>query len=188
MNINYQELINDAMLGVVKKLLQKIASDTERSDHHFYINFVTSDPWVILPPKVKEKYPEKMCIVLQYEFYDLRIYEDRFSVLLSFDGIQEKVTVPFRAIIDFTDPFAKFRLEFPHSAQPKNSDVDTEDDHQHLDDYQKYMHKQKQFSQNLIKAQKPASPQSTSKLNKMKNLKIEKSDNIISLDFKNKQQ
>lgn len=189
MDINYQKLINDAMLGVVKKLLKKITPSEQKSGHHFYINFLTFDPLVVLSPKLRAQYPDSMCIVLQHEFYDLTVYEDKFSVSLSFDGVQETITVPFRAIIDFTDPFANFRLEFPLSTSLRNADDD-----QYLDDYQKYIRKQQEISPNLIKARKARIEKGTaepiekgsSKLDKIKNMKIEKSDNIISLDFKNK--
>jgi hypothetical protein len=53
-----------------------------------------------------------MTIVLQHRFWDLSVTEDRFEVKLTFDGIPERLVVPFVAIKVFFDPSVRFGLQF----------------------------------------------------------------------------
>ena len=53
-----------------------------------------------------------MTIILQHQFWDLEVSEDRFEVGLSFGGIPERLTVPFSAIKSFFDPSVQFGLQF----------------------------------------------------------------------------
>ncbi len=59
-----------------------------------------------------EEYPDEMTIVLEHQFWELQIEEHYFAVTLSFKGRSERLTVPFEAIISFTDPSVKFGLQF----------------------------------------------------------------------------
>jgi hypothetical protein len=81
-------------------------------DHHFYISFDTEAPGVSLSRRLKEKYPREMTIVLQHRFWDLVVSEERFEVKLTFDGIPERLVVPFEAIKVFFDPSVRFGLQF----------------------------------------------------------------------------
>jgi hypothetical protein len=53
-----------------------------------------------------------MTIILQHQFWDLVVSEDRFEVGLSFGGIPERLGVPFSAIKSFFDPSVQFGLQF----------------------------------------------------------------------------
>jgi hypothetical protein len=53
-----------------------------------------------------------MTIILQHQFWDLVVSEDRFEVGLSFGGIPERLVVPFSAIKSFFDPSVQFGLQF----------------------------------------------------------------------------
>jgi hypothetical protein len=53
-----------------------------------------------------------MTIILQHQFWDLTVTEDRFEVGLSFGGIPERLVVPFNAIKSFFDPSVQFGLQF----------------------------------------------------------------------------
>ncbi len=44
-----------------------------------------------------------MLIILQHQFYDLKVFENRFSVRLSFHRKQEQITVWIFAISEFHD-------------------------------------------------------------------------------------
>jgi len=81
-------------------------------DHHFYISFDTRAEGVVLSPRIKAQYPKEMTIVLQHQFWDLTVTNDRFEVGLSFSGIPERLVVPFRAIAGFADPSVQFVLQF----------------------------------------------------------------------------
>ena len=53
-----------------------------------------------------------MTIILQHQFWDLKVGDEEFEVGLSFGGIPEKLTVPFEAINGFFDPSVQFGLQF----------------------------------------------------------------------------
>jgi hypothetical protein len=57
-----------------------------------------------------------MTIVLQHQFWDLTVGDDSFEVGLSFNGIPERLTVPFAAIRGFFDPSVNFGLQFAEAA------------------------------------------------------------------------
>ena len=67
------------------------------------ITFRTHADGVKLSISLKSKYPDDMTIILQNEFEQLNIKEDRFEVLLRFMGNRERLTVPFAAIKSFWD-------------------------------------------------------------------------------------
>jgi uncharacterized protein len=67
---------------------------------------------VKLSPRLLAQYPEEMTIILQHQFWDLVVTEDRFEVGLSFGGVPERLVVPFSAIKSFADPSAPFGLQF----------------------------------------------------------------------------
>jgi len=67
---------------------------------------------VRISPRLREKYPEEMTIVLQHQFWDLIVTEEEFEVGLSFNGVPERLGVPFEAVKGFFDPSVKFALQF----------------------------------------------------------------------------
>jgi hypothetical protein len=110
--IDYESLAQEAMRGVVRTVLAQTAKSGLAGDHHFYISFDTEAPGVSLSKRLKEKYPREMTIVLQHRFWDLAVTEQRFEVKLTFDGIPERLVVPFAAIKVFFDPSVRFGLQF----------------------------------------------------------------------------
>lgn len=110
--IDYEGLAQEAMRGVVRQVLVRTAKSGLAGDHHFYISFDTEAPGASLSKRLKEKYPREMTIVLQHRFWDLVVSEDRFEVKLTFDGIPERLVVPFAAIKVFFDPSVRFGLQF----------------------------------------------------------------------------
>ncbi|HEX2634067.1 MAG TPA: ClpXP protease specificity-enhancing factor SspB [Bradyrhizobium sp.] len=67
------------------------------------ITFRTHAEGVKLSVGLKSKYPDDMTIILQHDFEQLNIREDRFEVLLRLMGARERLTVPFAAIKAFWD-------------------------------------------------------------------------------------
>lgn len=110
--IDYEALTQDAMRGVVRTVLTRIAKSGLPGDHHFYISFDTEHPGSSLSKRLREKYPREMTIVLQHRFWDLIIHDERFEVKLTFDGIPERLVVPFEAIKVFFDPSVRYGLQF----------------------------------------------------------------------------
>ena len=110
--INYEALAQEAMRNVVRSVLIETAEKGLPGEHHFYISFDTLAPGVILSKRLREKYAEEMTIVLQHRFWDLIINEHRFEVKLTFDGIPERLVVPFKAIRVFFDPSVRYGLQF----------------------------------------------------------------------------
>ena len=67
------------------------------------ITFRTHADGVKLSAGLKSKYPDDMTIILQQDFEQLSIKDDRFEVLLRLRGNRERLTVPFTAIKAFWD-------------------------------------------------------------------------------------
>lgn len=114
--IDYDALAQDALRGVVRTVLTAVAKTGLPGDHHFYISFDTQAPGVVLSKRLREKYPEEMTIVLQHRFWDLMVTEDRFEVKLTFDGIPERLVVPFSSLQVFFDPSVRYGLQFEEPA------------------------------------------------------------------------
>lgn len=110
--IDYEALQQEAMRGVVRSVLKETERNGLPGEHHFYISFNTRSPGVILSRRLKEKYQHEMTIVLQHRFWGLVVTDDRFEVNLTFDGIPERLVVPFQAIRVFVDPSVRYGLQF----------------------------------------------------------------------------
>ena len=67
------------------------------------ITFRTHADGVKLSIGLKSKYPDDMTIILQNEFEQLSVKDERFEVLLRFRGNRERLSVPFTAIKSFWD-------------------------------------------------------------------------------------
>lgn len=111
-HIRYDVLARDAMRGVLRHVLADVAKQGLPGDHHFYITFLTEADGVKLSPRLMAQYPQEMTIILQHQFWDLVVTEDRFEVGLSFGGVPERLVVPFSAIKSFLDPSVQFGLQF----------------------------------------------------------------------------
>ncbi|MBH5400087.1 hypothetical protein HZZ13_20165 [Bradyrhizobium sp. CNPSo 4010] len=114
-HIRYDVLARDALRSVLRKVLSDAAAHGLPGEHHFFITFVSKAEGVKLSPRLLAQYPEEMTIILQHQFWDLTVLEDRFEVGLSFGGIPERLVVPFSAIKSFLDPSVKFGLQFDTS-------------------------------------------------------------------------
>jgi hypothetical protein len=109
---HYERMVENALRGVVRDALAKAARDGLRGAHHFYITFTTSAPGVDIPDDLRARFQPDMTIVLQHQFWDLKVDNERFSVSLSFQKQLERLTIPFAAVRSFTDPSVEFALEF----------------------------------------------------------------------------
>ena len=114
-HIDYEALAQVAMRSMVRMVLARVAKTGLPGEHHFYIAFDTQAPGVSLSKRLREKYPKEMTVVLQHRFWDLGVSDERFEVKLTFDGIPERLSVPFAAIKVFFDPSVPYGLQFEDS-------------------------------------------------------------------------
>ena len=110
--IRYDILAQEALRGVVRKVLSEVARTGLPGEHHFFISFVTKAPGVRMSQRLVEQYDKEMTIVLQNQFGALRVNETGFEVELSFDGRPELLAIPFSAVKGFFDPSVQFGLQF----------------------------------------------------------------------------
>jgi hypothetical protein len=120
-HIRYDVLARDALRGVLRRVLTDAAAHGLPGEHHFFITFLSKAEGVKLSPRLLAQYPEEMTVILQHQFWDLVVTEDRFEVGLSFGGIPERLIVPFNAIKSFFDPSVQFGLQF----EPADTAVET---------------------------------------------------------------
>jgi hypothetical protein len=110
--LRYDKMVEAALRGVVREALARTAVSGLPGAHHFYITFRTRFPGLSLPDYLATQYPEEMTVVIEHQFWDLEVTEDRFSVTLSFQNRRERLIIPFDAITAFADPAVKFGLQF----------------------------------------------------------------------------
>ncbi len=110
----YGEWTEDAMRQVVVRALSHVAANGLPGDHHFYVTFRTDDPGVVMPPRLRAQYPQEMTIVLQHQFWDLKMDEEAglISVGLSFGGVPSTLVIPTAALVAFADPHVRYGMRF----------------------------------------------------------------------------
>ena len=107
----YDQWVNEALRSVLSRALKQLAENGPIGDHHFFINFNTTQDGVEIPGFLRAQYPEEITIVLQHQFENLIIDEQGFEVTLSFSGKKSRLCVPFDAVTSFADPSVNFGLQ-----------------------------------------------------------------------------
>ncbi len=126
-HIRYDILAQDALRGVIRKVLSEVmATGRLPGDHHFFITFLTGAPGVRISQHLKSKYPEQMTIVVQHQFWDLKVNETQFEIGLSFSDTPERLVIPFNAVRGFYDPSVNFELEFEVPLSDEEEEVTAE--------------------------------------------------------------
>ncbi|QQR72795.1 MAG: hypothetical protein IPJ17_15015 [Holophagales bacterium] len=123
--IDYSALVRRALRGVVREALALAARDGLPGENHFYLSFSTRADGVELPRGMRDLHPERLTIILQHQFWDLEVDEDRFAVTLSFGGQRQRIAVPFSAVESFADPAAGLELRFDETEGER---LDSRDD------------------------------------------------------------
>jgi len=116
--IRYDILTQEALRGVVRKVLAEVAKAGLPGEHHFFITFATRAPGVRISQRLLERYDKEMTIVLQNQFWDLKVNETSFEVGLSFDGQPETLVIPFAALKGFFDPSVQTGMQFHDVVDP----------------------------------------------------------------------
>ncbi|ODT68733.1 MAG: hypothetical protein ABS75_19410 [Pelagibacterium sp. SCN 63-23] len=121
-HMRYDILAQEALRGVVRKVLAEVSRTGLPGEHHFFISFATRAPGVRISEELLKQYDQEMTIVLQNQYWDLKVSESAFEVGLSFNSQPETLVIPFAAIKGFFDPSVQFGLQF----DPANATNDAE--------------------------------------------------------------
>ena len=110
--IGYDRLVESGLRTVIREALRRVAAEGWPGTHHAYVTFRTDAPGVDVPDSLRARYPDELTIVLQHQFWDLEVDDDRFAVTLSFSKVGHRLTVPFAALTAYADPSIQFGLQF----------------------------------------------------------------------------
>ncbi len=108
----YEQWTETALRQVVAQAVSHVAVHGLPGEHHFYLTFRTDHPGTVIPPRLRAQYPQEMTIVLQHQFWDLKMDQEVISVGLSFGGVPTTLAVPLDAVIGFADPHVRYGLRF----------------------------------------------------------------------------
>ena len=61
---------------------------------------------------MREKYPDKMTIIIRNWFENLYVTEKKFEISLNFNNSVERLTIPFNSLELFADPSVDFAISF----------------------------------------------------------------------------
>jgi hypothetical protein len=125
--LDYARMVREALLEVPRRALRLIAREGLPGEHHFYLSFRTAHPGVSISPSLRARHPEEMTVVIQYQYWDLAVGDDAFSVTLRFGGVPERLHVPFAALTAFADPAGEFGLRFDRPGEATVVREPTED-------------------------------------------------------------
>ena len=122
--IRYDLLVQDAMRGVVRKVLGEVAALGELpGEHHFTITFHTDAPGVKISRRLAEQWPREMTIILQHQYSGLLVDDLGFAVTLSFRSVPESLYIPYESVTMFSDPSVEFGLKF--NIEDDRDEIDT---------------------------------------------------------------
>jgi hypothetical protein len=118
-HIGYQALTQAALRAVVRGAMEKAAKlGRLPGDHHFYVTFRTRLRGVEMDDALKDRFPDEMTIVIQHQYWDFAVHDDRFEIMLKFGGQSQHLRVPFNAVTRFYDPSVNFGVQFEGEAAP----------------------------------------------------------------------
>jgi len=119
--IDYDKLIQDALREVVKNSFKAILHNDHvmPGNHHFYLTFQTDRPDVLIPEYLRKQHPKEMTIVVQHQYWDLKVEDRFFEISLSFNNKRELLTIPYISLVNFMDPSVKFGLQFTPESPEK---------------------------------------------------------------------
>jgi hypothetical protein len=124
--LRYDQIVERALRGVVKTALEQVRDYGLPHGHSLYITFQSDHPDVVLPGHLKVQYPREMTIVLEHQFWDLYVEDERFEVTLSFSRVRQHLVIPFEAVTAFADPGVQFGLKFDVEGGPGTAPPDGE--------------------------------------------------------------
>ena len=108
--LDYKSLIKTSLIEVIKHALKKTSDYGISNGHHFYITFDTTHSKNQIPQYLKKDYPKTMMIVIENEFWNLKVEQEFFSVDLKFKGKIDRLKIYFSSLKTFVDPSVSFTL------------------------------------------------------------------------------
>ena len=108
--LDYKSLIKSSLIEVIKHALKKTSEYGISNGHHFYITFDTTHSKNQIPEYLKKDYPKTMMIVIENEFWNLKVEQEYFSVDLKFKGKIDHLKINFSSLKTFVDPSVSFTL------------------------------------------------------------------------------
>jgi uncharacterized protein len=126
-HIRYDILAQEALRSVMRNVLADAAKNGLPGEHHFYISFETGAEGVRMSDRLRQQHPQEITIILQHQFWDLAVTDEHFEVGLSFNGVPEKLVVPFAAVKGFFDPSVQFGLQFETIEAPAGTEIEPSD-------------------------------------------------------------
>ncbi len=107
----YETIVIGSLLKSIREILLMLSCD-KLSDYCFYITFCSSTAGVIFPGNVTKDNDDMVTIVLQNQFWNLKVEQNGFYVTLNFFGKKHDIYVPYESICLFSDPMKDFLLDF----------------------------------------------------------------------------
>ena len=108
--LDYKSLIRSSLIEVIKHALKKTSEYGISNGHHFYITFDTTHAKNGIPEYLKKEYPKTMMIVIENEFWNLKVDQEYFAVDLKFKGKIDHLKIYFSSLKTFVDPSVSFTL------------------------------------------------------------------------------
>ena len=127
-DMNYKVLIENAMLNMVRDILKKVSTYGLPENHHFLITFFSHSKGVVIPHWMKEKYPDKMTIIIRNWFEDLNVTEKKFEISLNFNNNVERLIIPFNSLELFADPSVDFAISFNQVNSSQSGEIEGDED------------------------------------------------------------
>ena len=127
-DMNYKVLIENAMLNMVRDILKKVSKYGLPENHHFLITFFSHSKGVVIPHWMKEKYPDKMTIIIRNWFEDLNVTEKKFEISLNFNNNVERLIIPFNSLELFADPSVDFAISFNQVNSSQSGEIEGDED------------------------------------------------------------
>lgn len=109
--IDYQKILKKNLINVLKDILTNIEKNGVNANNQLYITFLTNNIKNKIPDWLKKEYPSKITIVVQNEYYGLKVKNKCFLISLSFNNIIADLEIFFESVASFADPSANFGLQ-----------------------------------------------------------------------------
>ena len=120
MQINYSNILRKNLIKVLHDVLTIVSTEGFKEGHHLYITIDLNNKDIKIPSWLKNKYKNEITIVLQNEYWNLKVKNNIFTVDLSFNNTLTRISVPFESVLSFADPYANFGLQVSSIKNKKN--------------------------------------------------------------------
>ncbi len=181
-HIRYDILVQDALRGVVRKILGEVEKTGLPGDHHFFISFVTKATGVRISERLLKQYENEMTIVIQNQYWDFKVSDIGFQVGLSFEGQNELLEIPFSAIKGFFDPSVQFALQFDVSDVEGDKEEDKKENKPDADNVREIKSKPKKVKKLKTPKQNEKSKSDENSASGEEDTAKEESHKVVSLD------